>query len=270
MQVCQHINDLGSAFQYRFGRNGDLADLENAISNLQRAVKLTAHGHADMPARLNNLGNTFVDRFGRTGDLADLENAIFNVQRAIELTPHGHADMFLWLNNLGNAFQSRFGRTSDLADLDNAMSTLLRAIKLTPYNHAGMSVQFNNLGILCYKYFQHTQNPEHLLRALFAYRLSATHITGAPSVRFHAARSWSDLAPSFGSVGDTLEAFRTAVELLSQVAGLDQTVSKRYKNLADVSHLTTSASAAAIDAGENETALEWLEQGRCLVWNQIQ
>jgi len=31
-----------------------------------------------------------------------------------------------------------------------------------------------------------------------------------------------------------------------------------------------SASTAAIDAGENETALEWLEQGRCLVWNQIQ
>jgi len=98
---------------------------------------------------------------------------------------------------------------------------------------------------------------------------SPTHITGAPSVRFHAAKTWARLARVPVSV-DTLEAFRTAIELLSQVAGLEQTVSKRYANLTDVSHLTMSASAAAIDAGQNETALEWLEQGRCLVWNQIQ
>jgi len=91
------------------------------------------------------------------------------------------------------------------------------------------------------------------------------HIAGTPSIRFHAVRAWAHLARV-----NTLEAFRTAIELLSQVAGLEQTVSKHYTNLADVSHLTMSASAAAIDAGENKTALEWLEQGRCLVWNQIQ
>jgi len=128
-----------------------------------------------------------------------------------------------------------------------------------------MSNQLNNLGQSWHKYFLQSQNLEHLDKAISAYCLSATHNTGPPSVHFHAAQAWAHLAQT-----DTLEAFKKAIELLSQVAGLEQTVSKCYTNLTDVSHLTMSASAAAIDARENETALEWLEQGRCLVWNKIQ
>ena len=263
------LNNLGNAFQSRFCLTGDLIDLENAISNKQRAVELTSHSHADMPSRLNNLGNAFQYRFRLTGDLADLENTISNLQRAVELTPLGHAFMPSRLNNIGGAFESRFRRTGDLADLENAISNFQRAIELTPHGHADMPPWLSNLGNAFVSRFQYTREPGHLDQAISAYRSSATHITGAPSLRLHAAKTWARLS-QLSLNADTLEAFRTAIELLAQVAGLEQTVSKRYTNLGDASNLAMSASAAAIDAGQIETAVEWLEQGRCLVWNQIQ
>ena len=186
-----------------------------------------------------------------------------------------HWDGFLsycmptFLCNLGSAFKSRFHHTQNLTDLENAIFNLQHAIELTPHGHANMSPWFSNLGNLFKSHFQHTQQPGHLDQAISAYCSSATHINGAPSLHFHAAKTWAQLSQLSGDA-DTLEAFRTAIELLAQVAGLEQTVSKRYTNLGDASNLTTSASAAAIDAGQSGTAVEWLEQGRCLVWNQIQ
>ena len=263
------LNNLGNAFRSRFGHTGDLADLENAIYNLRHAVKLTPLGHADMASWLNNLGCTFQSRFDHTGDLTDLENAISNLQRAVELTPHGHAHMASRLNSLGTTFKSRFDRTGDLADLENAISNLQHTIELTPNDHADMAPQLSNLGDAFESRFQYTRKPGDIDQAISAYCSSATHITGAPALRLRAAQTWAQLSP-LSANADTLVAFGTAIELLAQVAGLEQTVSKRYKNLGDAPDLTTSASAAAIDAGQSKTAIEWLEQGRCLVWNQIQ
>ena len=67
-------------------------------------------------------------------------------------------------------------------------------------------------------------------------------------------------SPSYVNA-NPLEAFGTAIALLA--------LHKRYTNIIDASDLTMSATAAALGAGQNDTALEWLDQGRCLVWNQI-
>jgi len=48
-------HNLGISQETRFGRIGKLADLENAIFNQQRAVKLTDDGHPAKPMYLNNL-----------------------------------------------------------------------------------------------------------------------------------------------------------------------------------------------------------------------
>ena len=50
----------------RFKRTGDLADIQNAMSNQQCAVELIPLGHTDLPLRLSNLRNPFQFRFGWT------------------------------------------------------------------------------------------------------------------------------------------------------------------------------------------------------------
>ncbi|PPQ90914.1 hypothetical protein CVT25_007867, partial [Psilocybe cyanescens] len=57
-----------------------------------------------------------------------------------------------------------------------------------------------------------------------------------------------------------LEAYNTGICLISQIAGLDQTIQNCYTNLINISSLSSSAATAAIDLGQHSLALEWLEQ----------
>ena len=50
---------------------------------------------------------------------------------------------------------------------------------------------------------------------------------------------------------------------------MDRTIEQRHTHLTELSNLTTSAASAAFAQGDIEKALEWLEQGRCLVWSQL-
>jgi len=50
---------------------------------------------------------------------------------------------------------------------------------------------------------------------------------------------------------------------------MHRTIEQRHTDLLDISSLTTAAAAAAFAQGESVKALEWLEQGRCLVWSQL-
>ena len=263
------LGDLGILFQRRFKRTGDLADISDAISYKQRAVHLTPEGHADMLGRLSNLGNAFVRRFERTGDLSDITNAISHQQRAVDLTPDGHADMPRHLNNLGLSFQCRFERRGELADAsdaNHAISYMQRAVYLTPEGHADMPGQLNNLGsaILCR--FKRSGDLDDIHTLLSIDRRCATCSSGPPSRRLMSAIRW---ARHSYDPAQSLEAYYTAIQLVSQLAGLEQTIRKCHTNLFEISDLATSAAPCAFKFGRPDLALEWLEQGRCLIWSQL-
>ena len=262
------LNNLGTSFVRRFEHTGDFSDIESAIFYQKRAVKLTPDGHTVMPSHLQNLGNLFATHFGYTGDLADIESAISSHQRAIMLIPEGRADMPFHLSNLGNCFLKCFGHTHDVADIENAISYQQRSVKLTPEGHADMCSHLNNFGNVLYKYYDYTKDLTDIHQAISIYSQSATYISGRPSHRLYAAHKWATLAHQF-DVAATLQAFGIAIGLLSQIAGLEQTIHKRYSNLVEISDLVTFATATAIEHNKINTALEWLEQGRCLVWNQL-
>jgi len=50
---------------------------------------------------------------------------------------------------------------------------------------------------------------------------------------------------------------------------MHRTIEQRHTNLGNISRLTTAAASVAFAHGDYERALEWLEQGRCLVWSQL-
>ncbi|KDR81061.1 hypothetical protein GALMADRAFT_61169 [Galerina marginata CBS 339.88] len=262
------LSNLGNSFESCFGRTGNITDLAEAISAQQKAVNLTPEGHAGMPKWLNNLGISFESRFGRTGDIADLAEAISAQQKAVSLTPEGHADMPMYLNNLGISFESRFERTGDIADLAEAISAKQKAVNLTPEGHADMPTRLYTLGNAFESHFAHTKDLSDIHMAISNYHQAATQVIGPPSICLQAALSWASLSEKFHT-SDVLDAYQTAISLISHVAGLEQTIQTRFNNLIKWSNLSISAAAIALSYKEVEKALEWLEQGRCLIWNQI-
>jgi hypothetical protein len=88
------LNNLGLSFQSRFKHTGDLIDISEAISSLQKAVQLTPDGHADMPGWLNNLGNFFSGATLNAQEILLTSPKQYHCQqKAVQLTPEGHANM---------------------------------------------------------------------------------------------------------------------------------------------------------------------------------
>jgi len=263
------LNSLGNSFFRRFERTGDLTDIADAISAHQRVVQLTPDGHAWMPSWLGNLGTSFLLRFERTGDLSDITNAISALQRAVQLIPDGHVEMPTVLSSLGRSFLRRFERTGDLTDIDNAISAHQRSVQLTPNGHPNMPILLGNLGDSFWHRFLRAGDFSATLAATSNYRQAATYNSGHPSVRLIAAARWAARLSISHNPIDSLNAYDVVVNLLSQIAGMHRTIEQRHSSLVDTSNLTATAASAAFALGEIAKALEWLEQGRCLVWSQL-
>lgn len=259
----RQLHNLGRSFLDRFRVTGDVADIENAIPLLQRAVDLTPLGDNNVPRWLFVLGDAFSSRFQCTANEADDERAIFYLQRVLELN-QGHR--VASLVGLGVLLGRRFKRNGDVTDIENSILHLQNANQLLPPGHADITQVLNYLGT---SWKHHKKYPKHLDQALANYRLAAINITGGSLMRLSSAISWATLSRSLHRTG-SLDAFVVAIELLSRVAGLQETIRERHTSLMHRSNITMAAVATAITVENIDIALERLAHGRCLVWNQIQ
>src|SRR3984957_4515243 len=259
---------LGMALLARFMHAGQLDDVEKAISAHEVAVRLTPDGHADKPGCLMNLGNSFLSCFEHFGQLDDVEKAISAHEDALRLTPDGHADKPSRFMNLGNSFRRRFDHLGQLDDVEKAISAHEDAVRLTPDGHANKPGCLMNLGNSFLSRFHHSKCRADLDSAIERFQLAATFPTGPPLLRFQAAQIWARKAP-LDHTPSSLEGYATAFDLLPRVAWLGHDIGARHEALASVKGLASEAAAVAIESGEIGLALEWLEQGRSVVWGQL-
>ncbi|KAK6974138.1 CHAT domain-containing protein [Favolaschia claudopus] len=262
------LSNLSTALSNRFKRLGDLADLSHSITCQQAAVDLTPDGHTDKPGRLSDLGNVFLFRFEQLGDLADLSHSITCQQAAVDLTPDGHMKKAIWLSNLGTALSNRFKRLGDLADLNQATTYFQAAVDLTPDDHPNKPRHLNNLGhsfLLRNDLSTMTEDCEKILHCNI---LAACSPSGPARVRFNAAGIWAEYAHKHRPAS-VLVAYTTAISLLPELAWLGLSISDRHYRLLHAGLVVRDAAATVIAAGDAQKAVEWLEQGRSIVWGQI-
>ncbi|KAF6741711.1 CHAT domain-containing protein [Ephemerocybe angulata] len=268
--IVRRLAGLGILLRCRFERAGDPQDLAEAILAHQRALELTPQGHSDMAGILANLGTSLWSRFERTGDLQVLSEAISAQQRALELTPEGHLGMALQFAGLGTSLWSHFERTGDLQYLTRAISMEQRALEMTPEGHPDMVLRLSNLAVSFKSRFQLTGEIHDLTKSLSMFKSSATSTLGPPHERLNAAKYWTALLEKYNPGSpDILTAYDTAIRLTILTTTLDQVLEDRYTRLVVTSGLALQAASAALALERVDKALEWLEEGRCLVWRQL-
>ncbi|KAE9402416.1 TPR-like protein [Gymnopus androsaceus JB14] len=260
------LNNLGSAYQSRFGRSGELSDIESAIVVKKQAVELTPDGHANKPRWLNNLGKAYRSRFGHLGELSDIESAIVANKKAVELMPDGHPDKPNCLNNLGKAYWSRFCHLGDLGDIESAIMTNKQAVELIPDGHADKPNCLNNLATAYQSRFGYSHDTTDLDSAISAFQEASLYSCGRPHVQLHAAIRWARLC---STPALAVQAYTRFFELIPQVVWFGKTVSHRYKELPLIGKIIGAATATAISAGNLPLAVEWLDEGRSIIWGQI-
>ncbi|KAF6747631.1 CHAT domain-containing protein, partial [Ephemerocybe angulata] len=287
VKLRERLNYLSSPLQIRFQDLGNLDDLSKAMALRQKALQLTPEGHSDLPIILTALGTSFGDRFHREGNLEDLAEAISLLERALVLTPQGHETQPLVLTALGSCYHFRFERSEDLAELRDipgigesgeevedglgrAILLLQGAVELTIAGDAFLASRLYLLSTFLYSRVTQTNDPDDIEACFSTFERAALCEHGPPRVRLDAAVDWARLLQRFfPSSSDTLKTFNTAVGLIEVTAGLKQTVQLRYTHLQNISWLPLEAAAAACALERPDKALEWLDQGRCLVWGQL-
>lgn len=267
LDVAAFIDNLSLALQQRFEFTRDIADLSEAISQQHRAIEFTPPGHAYLPLFVGHLGVFLLDRFKHSKDMKDVSEAITSFQEAVRHS-HGRSSLPVWLNNLALAFRNRFELTGNIADLSEAISSQEEAIQLTPEGHSDLSHWHNCLGRSMQVLYTRTNDNAHIASAISHYRQAATLNTGIPFTRIIAARKWAQCSQQYDS-SQSLEAYGVAINLLSEFAGMNEPVEARHTSLGSMSNLISAAAATAFSFGRIELALEWLEQGRCIVWTQL-
>ncbi|KAF6741018.1 CHAT domain-containing protein [Ephemerocybe angulata] len=295
-------NSLGSSFLHRFERTGDLSDIAECISALQKAAELTPQAHPSFPYHLNNLGGAFLRRFERTKEVSDISDAISALQNAVETTPQGHPESTSRLNNLGAAFLRRFDRSKELSDLAGAISVQRKVVEITPRAHPKLPSWLTNLGGLLVRRFEKTAELPDIVEAIAVFErsleltpkwhpslpITLMSLGGSfyhpyyiikpqqppPSV----SRKLFSLPPNIGLPAcsnivpqstDLIHAVDRALGLAASMAGLERTVRGRHSQLENTSGLGPRAAAMACNIDRVDKAVEWLEQGRCLVWGQL-
>ncbi|QRV89143.1 CHAT domain protein [Ceratobasidium sp. AG-Ba] len=260
------LNNLGTSWFRRYERLGELADLDHAMGCLSKAVDLTPDGHPNKPSRLSNLGNSWSRRYERLGELADLDHAMGCLSKAVDLSPDSHLDKPSRLSNLGTSWFRRYERLGELADLDHAMGCLSKAVDLSPDSHLDKPILLSNLGNAWSRRYERLGEPVALENAFQAFRAGATCRTFNPSAQMQCARGWAAACILLGRF--PLDAYQTAFSLLPRFVWIGQTTRRRHETMVAVRDLAAEAASWAISASLYDLALEWLEQGRSIVWGQ--
>ncbi|TFK27629.1 hypothetical protein FA15DRAFT_586072 [Coprinopsis marcescibilis] len=265
------VNNLGLAYRRRFELNNNLPDIDKSIAMHKSAFSLIPNDdHPQAISHYLNLGTSLFRRFQRSLKASDINEGILMLQGAVNLAPSGHPELHSILNVIGHAYSGRYETSTDPADAEKAIEAHQRALSITPPHHANRPGMRFTLGHAFFSRFEKTGNQDDLNASLFQYKCAALSDVGPPSVRLQAALSWATRLHTFTPTSpELLDSYGVAVRLISLVGGLGDTIERRHTQLAEVSDITLQAAAAACLAKRPDKAVEWLDQGRCLVWNQL-
>ncbi|KDQ23592.1 hypothetical protein PLEOSDRAFT_1108082 [Pleurotus ostreatus PC15] len=97
-----YLNSLAMALFGRFQRNGDLLDLQDAVSKFREAASLP--GASASARQSTTFAVALCAYFFVSHDLNDLDEAISKFKQAVSMTPDGHPDLPGYVANLRDAY----------------------------------------------------------------------------------------------------------------------------------------------------------------------
>ncbi|GAB1528493.1 hypothetical protein RhiTH_011687, partial [Rhizoctonia solani] len=267
-----HIGSLGTAYHVRYQVLERLEDIDSAIGYQAEAALLYPLDHPHRPAILSSLGISYRSRSIRLKTQADIEEAIKYQSEAVALDSarnHNNASRPGRLANLSISYQIRSGYNIDTEDGNKSIELLAEAVSLLPEYHIDLPRLLNSLGH-AYLTQSTPTNTSCIPNASKCFERSARLSFGYPRPRFDAARNWARIASESSDINfNPLEAYQRAMHLVPQIVWLGSTIEQRYSDVGPIGELAVEAAATAIHYRQYHLALEWLEQGRSVVWNQI-
>lgn len=216
---------------------------------------------------LNRLGNIYMTHYQTSQDVYHLTQAVSVYSDAIRDGLDGPMGA-TYLNDLGSSLSLRFDRLGDVGDINKSILMFEDAVRLTPEGHPDKPALLSNLGRSLFTRFEHFHDQSDLVAATHQFSSAASSDVGSTSVRFHASSQWARCAHLSGN-HSSLDAYASSLQLLPELAWLGLSIPDRHHHLLKAGAVVRDAVSAAIAVQQHDMAIEWLEQGRSVVWGQL-
>jgi tetratricopeptide (TPR) repeat protein len=264
-----YLNSLGTALETQFKRTGNVEALERSVTCKEQAIELCPMGHPARLGYLNNLGIALNTRFKIQHDAEDLDRAIEVMEQVVELAPEDDVARTAYITQLGGFLGARFEDSKDISDLHRAIAFQTESVALTPAGHLDRCVRSRNLGRNLYIRWDALSQEDDLVRATETLRSAALADPGYPVDRLEAAHVWALSCSHQDDLIEAVRACKVMFSLVPQVVWLGRSVSERYAEVGRLADMVNDAVSIAISAGELQLGVEWLEEGRSIVWSQL-
>jgi tetratricopeptide (TPR) repeat protein len=205
----------------------------------------------------------------------DIEKVVELHRIALALLPVPHPARASSLSNLANALfdlhNALFDLHNDLEDIEEAISLHREALELHPAPYADRARWLNSLAQCLESAYIHQKDERYLWESMATFKEAATYSSAPPITRFGYTTSWANIATKHPQTQTSaLEAYRTAIDILPQLAALSLNVRSRHQILTTTASSAIGAGAAncAISLKDPGLAVEFLEASLSVFWTQ--
>ncbi|KAG8957703.1 hypothetical protein FRC03_009891 [Tulasnella sp. 419] len=242
--------------------------LDEIIQYHREALSYTPPGHRRRSASLVNLANCLQDRYelDKAGNIQDLEEAIQLQREGLVLHPLGHSERPKSLNNLANCLNFRYHEYHRDQDLEEAIQLIQESLRLYPPYHPSLTTAWVHLASL-YAQNRDVLKSKHDVETFSElFRKATIHPSASLKERLWASWRWT----KHETGTQKLWAYHRCLELANQYLLIRPFIAARHQLLWSVpDNIASDAAAYAISIGDFRKAVEFLEQGRTLLWSQI-
>ncbi|KAG8889120.1 hypothetical protein FRB98_005735 [Tulasnella sp. 332] len=265
------LSNLSAALDWRYRLTGDLADLTESIIHSHEALSLRPDGHTDRGFTLRNLSVSLE----LTNDVEDLAECVGYAREALSLHPSGHPDRAFTLSSLSSALGSRYRRMGDVNDLTESICHDQEVLSLCLDSHPYRGSALSNLSVDLDERYKQTGNMMDLIDCIAYLKEAVTHSFSPLSVRFHAANRWIFIARNH-NLASLTEAYSSALAVLDRSILSTRSIHDRHARLTFSNlkligkNIAADAASWAIEKQDLELAVQVLEQGRGIMFNQLQ
>ncbi|KAG8947169.1 hypothetical protein FRC03_001156 [Tulasnella sp. 419] len=262
------LYSLASSLALRYKRTEWIEDLEASIGHLHECLALTPASDTHRSSRLSDMSGVLVIKYKRFRDLSNLSYAIECLQEVARLESDSHAVRAATLSSLGSCLRDKYELSNDVNELEEAAKCHPEALSILPEAHPQTADHMRDLALVYLTYNTIEHSDLLLEQAKELLRKAVSHPQAAWHTKFNASLQ---LAPVLEGI-QRLEAYQMSLRLADRCISVSASITARHESLQSFlpGNLASEAVAYAIETGHLEKAVELLEQGRTILWSQMQ
>jgi tetratricopeptide (TPR) repeat protein len=244
-----------------------LDELSGAIS---LAMEYAAHvpaTHCDRSKGLYGFARLLYLQSQYSGSADKVLEAISLNRDALKICPLDHFEYAEILDSLATCLRAQWQHSTEQEYLYEAVEHRRRCSDITPSVrpfHAQQCIRLAN-DLLS---LPNSEGKVYRAEAMSLFSIAVQHRYSTVHDRLKYAIQWTKEASSEPTDNDSLtDAYQHIIQLLPRIASWDMTVDARLEALRRYPGLAIDAALHAIEMGNPQVAVEYLEQGRSVFWN---